>query len=150
MMTVAEVWQWIGMVVAGAALVSVAAVAYLALLRWLIVIVPVIVLVGFAFEPQLQMRFTAALLGVLGALYLPPLILARVWRQVARARLVTSVRINPPSAMELVHQTVADDMVRETSEWESKAARDARDRDDRDSRARDLERQGMVSLWNRQ
>jgi hypothetical protein len=129
MMTVAEIWQWFGMVVAGVAVV------YLALMRWLIVIVPTIMLVGFAFESDLQLRFTAALLGVLAILYLPPLAVAWVWRQIAGHRPVAFAEAGPPSAMELVHQMCADE--------------EARERDDRDGQARDLERQGAFSLCDR-
>jgi hypothetical protein len=148
MMTAAEVWQWIGTVVAGVALVATVTILYLAILRCLIVIVPGVVLVGFAFEPGLQLRFTATLLGVLAILYLPPLVLAWVWRQVIRSHAVSLARITPPSALEIVHQTFADDLVRERFEQRTKTASEARDQDERDSRARDLERQGMVSLWS--
>lgn len=149
MMTAGEVWPWIGTVGAGVALVVAAAIAWLAVLRWLIVIVAAIVLIGFAFAPELQSRFTAMMLGVLAILYLPLLILAWIWRQVARSRAVIRARITPPSALEMAHQTFADDLVRERFEQRTKTASDERDQDDRDSRARDLEQQGMVSLWSR-
>ncbi|MGL4439506.1 MAG: hypothetical protein ACRCUE_09550 [Bosea sp. (in: a-proteobacteria)] len=74
MMTAGDVWPWIGTVVAGVALVVAAAIAWLAILRWLIVIVPAIVLVSFAFAPELQLRFTATLLGALA------LLICRRWR----------------------------------------------------------------------
>jgi hypothetical protein len=149
MMTVAEIWQWIGMVVAGVALIATAAIAWLALLRWLIVIVPAIMLVGFAFTPELQLRFTAVFIGLLAILYLPLLAAAWVWRQVTGLRPVTFSRACPPSALELPHQMFAAEEDRDRADRQGKAAKDARDQNDRDSRARDLERQGMVSLWNR-
>jgi hypothetical protein len=46
--------------------------AYAIVLRWLMVIVPAILLVGFAFEPDVQLRFTLTLLGWLAVLYLLP------------------------------------------------------------------------------
>jgi hypothetical protein len=150
MMTARDVWPWIGTLVAGVALVVAAAIAWLALMRLLIVIVPAIILVGFAFEPEMQLRFTAALLGVLAILYLPPLVLAWIWLQVARSRAVICARITPPSALEMAHQIFADDLVRERFQQRTDAASDASDQDDRDDRARDLERQGIVSLWSRQ
>lgn len=150
MMTVGVVWPWIGMVAAGVALVATVTIVYLAILRCLIVIVPAVVLVGFAFEPGLQLRFTATLLGYLAILYLPLLLTAWIWRHVARSRAIIRARITPPSALEIVHQTFADDVVRERFEQRTNASSDVRDQDDRDSRARDLERQGMVSLWSRQ
>jgi hypothetical protein len=150
MMTAGDVWPWIGTVVVGVALVVAAAIAWLALLRWLIVIVPAIVLVGFAFAPELQLRFTMTLFGVLAILYLPPLLMAWVWRQFARSRAVVPAGITPPSALEIAHQAFADKEARDRADQHSKAANDARDQDDRDSRARELERQGMVSLWSRQ
>ena len=149
-MTVGDIWPWIGTVVAGFALVAAAAVAWLALLRWLIIIVPTVVLVGFAFAPELQMRFKMTVLSVLALLYLPPLLMAWVWRQVARSRTVAPAGITPPSALELAHQAYADEKVRDRADQQSMAASAARDRDDRDTRARDLERQGMVTLWSRQ
>lgn len=150
MMTAGDVWPWIGTVVAGVALVVAAAIAWLALLRWLIVIVPVIVLVGFAFAPELQLRFTATLLGVLAILYLPPLVVAWIWRQVARSRAVVPAGITPPSALEIAHQARFDEEARVRADRENKVASEVRERNDRDSRARDLERQGMVRLWSRQ
>jgi hypothetical protein len=135
MMTVVEIWQWMGLVVAGVALVAAVAIAWLAILRWLIVIVPAVVLVGFAFERELQLRFTAVLLGVMAILYLPPLVSAWVWRQVTRSRAVIRARITPPPALEMAHQMCADEK--------------AREQDDRDGQARDLERQGAFSLWDR-
>ncbi len=148
-MTVAEIWQWIGMVVAGIALLAVVAVVYLALMRWLIVIVPTIMLVGFAFESELQLRFTAALLGVLAILYLPPLAVLWVWRQIAGHRPVAFAEAGPPSAMELAHQMCADEEARDRADRQGKAIREVRERDDRDGQARDLERQGAFSLWDR-
>jgi hypothetical protein len=149
MMTAGDVVIWSAMILAGIALLLAIAVAYLAILRWLIVIVPLIVLVGFAFEPDMQLRFTAVLLGALAILYLPPLLLAWVWRQVAGQRPFVSARTNPPSTLETVHQTFADEMARHRADRQIKTASTARDRDDRDDRARDLERQGMLSLWTR-
>jgi hypothetical protein len=150
MMTVAEVSYWIGMIVVGVALLAVVAVIYLAMMRWLIVILPAIVLVGFAFAPEMELRFTAALLGVLAILYLPPLAVAWVWRQIASHRPVAFARAGPPSALELAHQMFAEEEVRDRADRQVKAAREARDQDDRDDHARDLEQQGMVSLWSRQ
>jgi len=141
--------QLIGMGVAGVALVVMAAIAWLALLRWLIVIVPAVLLVGFAFEPDLQLRFTATLIGLLALLYLPLLMGARVWRRAARSRAAVLAGINPPSVLEMVHHAHFDEDARDRVERQTKAARDARDQDDRDARACDLERQGMLSLWER-
>lgn len=149
-MTTAEIWQWFGMVVAGVALVAAVAITWLALLRWLIVIVLAIVLVGFAFAPELQLRFTMTLLGMLALLYLPPLLMAWVWRQIARSRAVVPAGITPPSALEIAHQAHFDEEARVRADRENKVASEVRERNDRDSRARDLERQGMVSLWSRQ
>jgi hypothetical protein len=150
MMTVAEIWQWIGMMVAGVALVAAVAIAWLVILRWLIVILPAVVLVGFAFERELQLRFTATLLGVLAILYLPPLVVAWVWRQVARSRAVLPAGITPPSALEIAQQAQFDELARVRADREHEVASEIRERKDRDSLARDLERQGMVSLWSRQ
>lgn len=150
MMTAGDVWPWIGTVVVGVALVVAAAIAWLALLRWLIVIVPAIVLVGFAFAPELQQRFTMTLFGVLAILYLPPLLMAWVWRQVARSCAIVPAGITPPSALEIAHQAHFDEEARVRADRENKVASEVRERNDRDSRARDLERQGMVSLWSRQ
>jgi hypothetical protein len=149
MMTAGYVWPWIGTVVAGVALVVAAAIAWLALLRWLIVIVPAIVLVGFAFAPELQLRFTMTLFGMLALLYLPPLLMAWIWRQVARSRAAVPAGITPPSALEIAHQAHFDEYARVRADRENKVASEVRERNDRDSRARDLERQGMVSLWSR-
>lgn len=150
MMTVAEISYWIGMTLVGVALLAVVAIAWLAILRWLIVIVPATILVGFAFEPEMQLRFTATLLGVLALLYLPPLAVAWILRQVTGLRPVALAKAGLPSAMELAHQMFAEEEVRDRADRQGKAAREARDQDDRDDRARDLERQGMVSLWSRQ
>lgn len=149
MMTVGDVWPWIGMVVAGVALVAAVGIAWLAVLRWLFVIVPAIMLFGFAFEPELQLRFTAVLIGLLAILYLPLLAAAWVWLQVTGLRPVSFSRAGPPSALELAHQMFADEEARDRADRHSKAAGEARERDDCDDRARDLERQGMVSLWSR-
>jgi hypothetical protein len=150
MMTVAEVWGWIGPACAGAALLAVAGVAYLALLRWLIVVVPTIVLIGFAFESDLQVKFTVALLGVLAILYLPLLVIVWALRQVSSPHLARRAKVNAPSALETAHQAFADEEARAGVERYDNAARKRRDEDDRDARARELERQGMVSLWSRQ
>ena len=150
MMTAGDVWPWIGTVFVGVALVVAAAIAWLAVLRWLFVIVPAIMLFGFAFEPELQLRFTATLLGVLAILYLPPLTVAWVWRRIAGLRPVALAKASPPSALELAHQMCADEEARDRADRQCKAAPEMRQQDDRDSRARDLERQGMVSLWSRQ
>jgi hypothetical protein len=150
MMTAGDAWPWIGTVVAGVALVVAAAIAWLALLRWLIVIVPAIVLVGFAFAPEMQLRFTATLFGVLALLYLPPLTVAWVCRQVTGLRPVALAKAGLPSAMELAHQTFADEETRDRADRKNKVASEVRERNNRDSRAIDLERQGMVSLWSRQ
>ena len=150
MITMGDAWPWIGTVVAGAALVVAAAIAWLALLRWLVVIVLAVVLIGFAFKPELQLRFTTALLGALALLYLPPLFMAWVWRQLARSRAVVPAKITPPSALEIAHQAQFDDEARVRTDRESKVPGEDRTRDDCDRRARNLERQGMVSLWSRQ
>jgi hypothetical protein len=149
MMMAGDVVTGIAIVFAGIALLLATAVAYLAILRWLILIVPMIVFVGFAFEPAMQLRFTAVLLGILAILYLPPLLLAWIWRQIAGPRPSVSARINPPSTFETVHQTFADEMARDRADRQGKTASTARDQDDRDDRARDLERQGMLSLCSR-
>ncbi len=149
MMTAAEVSYWIGIALAGIALLAVVAVAYLALMRWLIVIVPAIMLVGFAFEPDMQQRFTSTLLGLLAILYVPPLAVAWVWRQIAGLRPGAHAKASPPSAMELSHQMFAAEEARDRADRQGKAAREARDQHDHDDRVRDLERQGMVSLWSR-
>ena len=150
MMTTAEIWQWIGMMVVGVALVAAVAITWLALLRWLIVIVPAIVLVGFAFAPELQLRFTAVLIGLLAILYVPLLAAAWVWRQVTGLRPVSFARAGPPSALELAHQMFADEEARDRADRQGKAASEARERDDCDGQASDLERQGAFSLWSRQ
>jgi hypothetical protein len=150
MMTAGDVWPWIGTVVAGVALVSAVAITWLALLRWLIVIFPAIVLVGFAFEPEMQLRFTAVLIGLLAILYVPLLAAAWVWRQVTGLRPVAFARACLPSAMELAYQTFADEETRDRADRKNKVASEVSERNDRDSRARDRERQGMVSLWSRQ
>jgi hypothetical protein len=150
MMTVAEIWQWIGMMVVGVALVTAVAITWLAILRWLIVIVPTVVLVGFVFEPEMQLRFTAVLIGLLAILYLPLLAAAWLWRRVTVLRPLAFARAGPPSALELTHQMFADEEARDRADRQNKAVREARDQDDRHDRARDLERQGMVSLWSRQ
>jgi hypothetical protein len=148
-MTVAEISYWIGMTVVGVALLAVVAIAWLAILRWLIVIVPATMLVGFAFEPEMQLRFTAVLLGILAILYVPPLTVAWVWRQVTGLRPVALAKAGLPSAMELAHQTFAAEEACDRADRENKVASEVRERNNRDSRARDLERQGMVSLWSR-
>lgn len=148
-MTVAENWQWIGIVVAGVAFVAVVGIAWLAVLRWLVFIVPAIILVSFAFEPEMQLRFTAVLIGLLAILYVPLLAAAWVWRQVTGLRPVSFARAGPPSALELVHQTFADEEASDRAERQGKAAWEACDQDDRDSRARHLEKQGAFSLWSR-
>jgi hypothetical protein len=150
MMTVAEVWGWIGLVCAGTLLLAVSGIAYLALLRWLIVVVPTTIIVGFAFEPDLQVKFTVALLGVLAILYLPLLVVVWVLRQMTSPLLARRAKVKPPSALETAHQAFADEEVRAGVERYANAARKARDEVDRDARARELERQGMVSLWSRQ
>jgi hypothetical protein len=149
-MTAVGISDWIGMSLGGIALIAAAAIAWLALLRWLIVIVPAIVLVGFTFAPELQLRFTMTLFGVLALLYLPPLLMAWVWRQIARSRAVVPARITPPSALEIAHQAHFYEEARVRADRENKVASEVRERNDSDSRARDLERQGMVSLWSRQ
>jgi Mn2+/Fe2+ NRAMP family transporter len=144
-----EVLLWSATLLAGTGLLAIAFVACLALMRWLVLIVPVIILVGFAFEPELQLRFTATLLGLLAILTLPPLLVAWALRQVMRRRAVTG-GASPPSALEMAHLSLVDDQAHARRGLLAQAAREARDRDDRDGEARDLERQGMVSLWSRQ
>ncbi len=150
MMTAVEISHWIGLTLVGVALLAMVAIAWLVLMRWLIVIVPAIMLVSFAFEPEMQLRFTATLLGVLAILYLPPLTVAWVWRQVTGLHPVALAKAGLPSAMELADQTFVDEEARDRLDRKGKAASEVRERNDRDSRARDLERQGMVSLWSRQ
>ena len=89
------------------------------------------------------------LLGMLALLYLPPLLMAWVWRQVTGLRPGAFAKAAPPSAMELAHQTVADEEARDRADRQGKAASEARERDDCDGQARDLERQGAFSLWSR-
>ncbi|MGL4439021.1 MAG: hypothetical protein ACRCUE_07095 [Bosea sp. (in: a-proteobacteria)] len=138
------------MIVVAVAALAAATLAYLALMRWLIVVLPAFILVGFAFEPDLQLRFTATLLTVLAILYLPPLIIAWVWRQVAFAPPIVSGRNVSPSALEMAHQAAFDETARDRSDRQDKAAREIRDREDREAYSRDLERQGIFSLWSRQ
>jgi Mn2+/Fe2+ NRAMP family transporter len=147
--TAGEALLWSATLLAGTGLLAIAFVACLALMRWLVLIVPLIILVGFAFEPELQLRFTATLLGLLAILTLPPLLVAWALRQVMR-RAVTTSSASPPSALEMAHLSLVDDQAHVSRRLLAKAAREARDRDDRDGEARDLERQGMVSLWSRQ
>lgn len=147
--TAGEVLLWSATLLAGTGLLAIAFVACLALMRWLVLIVPLIMLVGFAFEPELQLRFTATLLGLLAILTLPPLLVAWALRQVMRRRAVTR-SASPPSALEMAHLSLVDDEANARRGLLAQAAREARDRDDRDGEARDLERQGMVSLWSRQ
>ncbi len=144
-----EVLLWSATLLAGTGLLAIAFVACLALMRWLVLIVPVIILVGFAFEPELQLRFTATLLGLLAILTLPPLLVAWALRQVMRRRAITC-GASPPSALEMAHLSLVDDEAHARRGLLAQAAREARDRDDRDGEALDLERQGMVSLWSRQ
>lgn len=150
MMTAAEVLQGGVLVLAGTGLLVLAAVACLALMRGLIFIVTAIVLVGFAFDAELQSKFTAALLGWLALLYLPPLVVAVVWRQATRRRVVIAGRIAAPSAAELAQQAIADDEARVGTRQHLKAARerDRREQEGDDRRTRDLEQQGAFSLWN--
>jgi hypothetical protein len=148
--TAGEVLLWSATLLAGTGLLAIAFVACLALMRWLVLIVPVIILVGFAFEPELQLRFTATLLGLLAILCLPQLLVAWVLRQVMRRRAVTISSASPRSALEMAHLSLVDDEAHARRGLLAQAAREARDRDDRDGEARDLKRQGMVSLWSRQ
>lgn len=147
--TAGEVLLWSATLLAGTGLLAIAFVACLALMRWLVLTVPLIILVGFAFEPELQLRFTATLLGLLAILTLPPLLVAWALRQVMRRRAVTT-SASPPSALEMAHLSLVDDQAHARRGLLAQAAREVRDRDDRDGEARDLERQGMVSLWSRQ
>lgn len=73
-MTAMEMGLGAGMVVAVVVGAVAVAIAYLSAMRWLTVITAAVVLVGFAFEPEAQLRFTATLLGALAILYLPPLL----------------------------------------------------------------------------
>jgi hypothetical protein len=149
MMTAEDVMQAGALVLVGIALLMLAAIAYFALMRWLILIVPAIVLVGFAFDAEMQWKFTAALVGLLALLYLPPLVVAVVWRQVAGLRPVIASKTALPSPTETACQTLADDEARLSARQDNRAAQDRRDREDDDNRARDLERQGAFSFWNR-
>lgn len=148
-MTASEIGLWMGMGLAAFACVAAVRIAYLAVMRWLVVLVPVIIGVGFALETQAQLRFTAALLGTLAILYLPPLLGAWVWRRAARRRRSLRAEIASPSAMERAHHGFADEEARISADRQARATRDAREQADREARARDLERQGAFSLWTR-
>ncbi|NJN37020.1 MAG: hypothetical protein HC794_08135 [Nitrospiraceae bacterium] len=148
-MAAADIVLWSLTVLAVFAGVAAVAIAYLAAIRWLVAIVPAIVLVGFAFEPATQVRFTAALLGMLAILYLPPLVVAWVWRQIARLRPSRLGTIMPPSAREMAAQDFTDEMARDLAKQQVKVITNAREHEDPMARARDLERQGAFSLWSR-
>ena len=149
MMTAADVAQGIAIGVACIALLTLVALAYLALMRWLILIVPTIILVGFAFDADMQLRFTVVLPGLLALLYLPPLVIIGVWRQNSNSRAVKLNTVRSPSSAEMTHQTFVDDEAGVRSQLAINAARDAREEQDLETQARFLEQQGAVSLWSR-
>jgi dephospho-CoA kinase len=149
MMTAADVTQGIAIVIMGIALLMTAALAYLALMRWLILIVPTIILVGFAFDADMQLRFTVVLLGLLTLLYLPPLVIIGVWRQNSNSRAVELSTVRSPSSAEMANQAFVDDEAGVRSQLAINAARDAHEEQDLEIQARFLEQQGAVSLWSR-
>lgn len=149
MMTAADVTQGIAIVIMGIALLMTAALAYLALMRWLILIVPTIILLGFAFDDDMQLRFTVVLLGLLALLYVPPLVMVWVWRRNSNSRAVELTTVRPPSSAEMAHQAFVDDEAGVRSQLAINAARDAREEQDIETQARFLEQQGAASLWSR-
>lgn len=149
MMTAADVTQGIAIVIMGIALLMTAALAYLALMRWLILIVPTIILLGFAFDADMQLRFTVVLLGLLALLYVPPLVIIGVWRQNSNSRAVELYTVRSPSSAEMAHQEFVDDEAGVRSQLAINAARDALEEQDRATQARFLEQQGAASLWSR-
>lgn len=149
MMTAADVTQGIAIVIMGIALLMTAALAYLALMRWLILIVPTIILLGFAFDADMQLRFTVVLLGLLALLYVPPPVIIGVWRQNSNSRAVELTTVRPPSSAEMAHQAFVDDEAGVRSQLAINAARDAREEQDRATQVRVLEQQGAASLWSR-
>ena len=149
MMTAADVTQGIAIVIMGIALLMTAALAYLALMRWLILIVPTIILLGFAFDADMQLRFTVVLLGLLALLFVPPLVIIGVWRQNSNSRAVELNTVRSPSSAEMANQAFVDDEAGVRSQLAINAARDAREEQDIEIQARFLEQQGAVSLWSR-
>lgn len=149
MMTAADVAQGIAIGVACIALLTLAALAYLALMRWLILIVPTIILVGFAFDTDMQLRLTVVLLGLLALLYVPPLVMVWLWRRNSNSRAVELYTVRSPSSAEMAHQAFVDDEAGVRSQLAINAARDAREEQDLEIQARLLEQQGAVSLWSR-
>ena len=149
MMTAADVTQGIAIVIMGIALLMTAALAYLALMRWLILIVPTIILLGFAFDADMQLRFTVVLLGLLALLFVPPLVIIGVWRQNSNSRAVELSTVRSPSSAEMANQAFVDDEAGVRSQLAINAARDAREEQDIEIQARFLEQQGAVSLWSR-
>jgi hypothetical protein len=149
MMTAADVTQGIAIVIMGIALLMTAALAYLALMRWLILIVPTIILVGFAFDADMQLRITVVLLGLLALLSVPPLVIIGVCRQNSNSRASELNTVRSPSSAEMAHQAFVDDEAGVRSQLAINAARDAREEQDLETQARFLEQQGAVSLWSR-
>jgi hypothetical protein len=149
MMTAADGTQGIAIVIKGIALLMTAALAYLALMRWLILIVPTIILLGFAFDADMQLRFTVVLLGLLALLSVPPLVIIGVWRQNSNSRASELNTVRSPSSAEMAHQAFVDDEAGVRSQLAINAARDAREEQDLETQARFLEQQGAVSLWSR-
>jgi hypothetical protein len=137
------------MVVAVAVGAVAVTIAYLAAMRWLMVIAAAVVLVGFAFEPEAQLRFTATLLGALAILYLPPLLGVWGWRQMKGPHPRPRAPVARPSAQELAHHGFADEEASGSADRQAKATKDAREHEERIAKARDLERQGAFSLWSR-
>ncbi len=149
MMTAADVTQGIAIVIMGIALLMTAALAYLALMRWLILIVPTIILVGFAFDADMQLRITVVLLGLLALLSVPALVIIGVCRQNSNSRASELNTVRSPSSAEMAHQAFVDDEAGVRSQLAINAARDAREEQDLETQARFLEQQGAVSLWSR-
>lgn len=149
MMTAADVAQGIAIVILGIALLMTAALAYLALMRWLILIVPTIIMLGFAFDADMQLRFTVVLLGLLALPHVPPLVMVWLWRRNSNSRAVELYTVRSPSSAEMAHQAFVDDEARVRSQLAINAARDAREEQDLEIQARLLEQLGAVSLWSR-
>jgi uncharacterized membrane protein YcjF (UPF0283 family) len=120
-----------------------------AAMRRLAVIAAAVTLVGFAFEPEAQLRFTATLLGALAILYLLALLGVWVWHRMGRPHPRLRAQVAQPSALEFAHHDFADEEAHVTVVRQAKAAKDVREQEEHTARARDLERQGAFSLWSR-
>lgn len=148
-MTLADVVFWSGAILAAWAGIAALVIAVFALLRWLAVIAAAIIVVGFAFEPETQVRFTATLLGLLAIIYLPLLAGAWAWKQAIRLRAPLPVPVVRASTLQSAHHGFADEEARTKADRQAKTVKDAREQEERIARARDLERQGAFSLWSR-